>query len=62
MSKIHIKYMTDEAVETLKSNTNTVTENLIKNPDSSKWLASFYPDTLWITKKFEIEEDKKYLL
>jgi len=56
MSKIHIKYMTDEAVETLKSNTNTVTENLIKNPDSSKWLASFYPDTLWITKKFEIEE------
>lgn len=56
MSKIHIKYMSDEALETLKANTNTITEKLIENPDSSSWLNSFFPGTLWVTKKYEIEE------
>ena len=56
MSKIHIKYMTDEALETLKANMNTVTGKLIENPDSSSWLTSFFPDALWVTKKYEIEE------
>ena len=56
MSKIHIKYMTDEALETLKANTDTITAKLIENPDSSSWLKSFFPGTLWTTKKYEIEE------
>lgn len=56
MSKIHIKYMTDEAVETLKANTDVVTTKLIENPDNSSWLQSFFPGTLWVTKKYEIEE------
>lgn len=56
MSKIHIKYMTDEALETLKANINTVTEKLIENPNSSEWLKTFFPGTLWVTKKYEIEE------
>lgn len=56
MSKIHIKYMTDEALETLKSNTDTITEKLIENSDSSGWLKSFVPGDLYITKKYEIEE------
>lgn len=56
MSKIHIKYMSDEALETLKANTNTITEKLIENPDSSAWLNSFFSGTLWVTKKYEIEE------
>ena len=43
MSKIHIKYMTDEALETLKANTDTITAKLIENPDSSSWLKSFFP-------------------
>ena len=35
MSKIHIKYMTDEALATLKANTDAVTEKLIDNPKNS---------------------------
>ena len=56
MSKIHVKYMTDEALATLKANTDDVTVKLIENPKSSTWLKSFFPDTLWVTKKYEIEE------
>lgn len=56
MSKINVKYMTDDAVETLKANTDAVTKKLIENPDSSAWLQSFIPSTLWVTKKYEIEE------
>ena len=56
MSKINIKYMTDDAVETLKANTDAVTKKLMENPDSSAWLQSFVPSTLWVTKKYEIEE------
>lgn len=56
MSKIHIKYMSDEALETLKANTDAVTSQLIENPQSSAWLSSFFPGSLWVTKKYEIEE------
>lgn len=56
MSKIHIKYMTDEALETLKANTSVVTERLIENPTSSTWLSEFVPSELYVTKKYEIEE------
>ena len=61
MSKIHIKYMTDEALETLKANTDTITGKLIENPDSSSWLKSFFPGTLWVTKKYEIEEPTVFI-
>ncbi len=56
MSKIYIKYMTDEAVETLKANPDVVTAKLIENPDNALWLQSFFPGQLWVTKKYEIEE------
>jgi hypothetical protein len=56
MSKNYIKYMTDEALETLKANTDTVTGKIIENPDSSDWLKSFVPGDLYVTKKYEIEE------
>lgn len=56
MSKIHVKYMTDEALATLKANTDDVTGKLIENPKSSAWLKTFFPGTLWVTKKYEIEE------
>ena len=55
MSKIHIKYMTDEALETLKANIDVITEKLIENPDSSAWLRNFIPCELYVTKKYEIE-------
>lgn len=56
MSKIHIKYMTDEALATVKANTDAITGKLIENPKSSSWLKDFFPGTLWVTKKYEIEE------
>ena len=61
MSKIHIKYMTDEALETLKASTDTVTGKLIENPKSSAWLKTFFPGTLWVTKKYEIIKNKGVL-
>lgn len=56
MSKINIKFITDEALETLKANTDTVTEKLIENPNSSDWLESFLPGNFYVIKKYEIEE------
>lgn len=56
MSKIYIKYMTDEAVETLRADLDDVTQKLIENPDNSSWLQPFVSQTLWVTKKYEIEE------
>ena len=56
MSKIHIKYMTDEALETLKANTSVITERLTENQTSSTWLSEFVPSELYVTKKYEIEE------
>lgn len=42
MSKIHIKYMTDEALATVKANTDAITGKLIENPKSSSWLKDFF--------------------
>lgn len=50
MSKIHIKYMTDDALATLKANTDYVTGKLIENSDNSAWLKDFFTGDLWITK------------
>lgn len=56
MSKIHIKYMTDEALETLKANTSVITERLTENQTSSTQFSEFVPSELYVTKKYEIEE------
>ena len=56
MSKIHIKYMTDQAIATLHANTKTVTEKLVENPNDSSWLKSFVQDDVYVTKKYEIED------
>lgn len=56
VTDISIKYMTDEALATLKANTDGVTGKLIENPNNSAWLKTFFPGTLWVTKKYEIEE------
>lgn len=45
-----LKYMTDEALETLKSNTDAITGKLIENPDRAEWLRSFIPGGLYIIK------------
>ena len=56
MSKIYIKYMTDEALETLRSNADLVTQKLIDNPKDASWLNGFISGDVYVTKKFEIEE------
>ena len=56
MSKIHIKYMTDEALETLKANYDVVTDRLIENPNDANWLKDMVSGDLYVTKKYEIEE------
>lgn len=56
MTKINIKFMSDNAIDTLKSNIDYVTEQLIANPKDSSWLRSFIPDEIFITKKYEIED------
>lgn len=56
MSKINIKYMTDEAIATLKNNIGTVTNNLIKNPNDNSWLYDLINGEVYVTKKYEIED------
>lgn len=56
MSKIHIKYMSDAALATLKANKDEVTNKLIENPTSSDWLSEFVGADLYVTKKYEIED------
>lgn len=56
MSKINIKYMTDEAIETLRANKEQVTEMLVKNPKSAEWLYSFVPRKIFVEKKYTIED------
>lgn len=56
MSKIHIKYMSDAALATLKANKDEVTNKLIANPTSSEWLSNFVRADLYVTKKYEIED------
>lgn len=56
MTTINVKYMTDEAIETLRSNLGTVTKRLQENPDSSEWLRTYLPGEIYITKKYEIED------
>lgn len=56
MSKIYIKYMTDEAIGTLKNNIDTVTKKLKKNPTDASWLSELINGDIYTTKKYEIED------
>lgn len=56
MSKIRIRFMTDEAIETLRNDIPSVTQKLKDNPENSKWLSEFIPGDLYVTKKYEIED------
>lgn len=56
MATINIEYMSDEAVDTLRSNIDTVVKKLNENPDSPQWLRSYIPGEIYVTKKYEIED------
>lgn len=48
--------MTDEAIETLRSNMDEVTKKLVENPDDPSWLKSFVKGDLYDTKEYQIED------
>lgn len=60
MSKIHIKFMKDDVIETLRSNIPFVTDKLRENPTSSDWLSDWLTemieDNTFVTKKYEIDD------
>lgn len=56
MSKIHIKFMNDEAIETLRSNIPLVTTKLKQNSTSSLWLTEVVGDDIYVTKKYEVDD------
>ena len=54
MNKINICFMTDDAVETLRKNSEKVTKFLRENPEDSKWLSTLYSGRLFEEKKYTI--------
>lgn len=58
MSRIHIKYMSDEAIETLRANIDVNTDNLINNPTDSSWIHNISSEKTFIKKKLLIEDFK----
>lgn len=56
MATINIKYMSNEAIDTLRSNVDTVVRKLNENPDGPQWLRSYIPGEIYVTKKYEIED------
>lgn len=56
MAMINIKYMTDEAVETLRANISTVVQMINNNPNSSQWLRTYLSGEIFVTKKYEIQD------
>lgn len=55
-SKIYIKYMSEDTVETLKANLDTYTEKFISNPTDSSWINGITRDKTYITKKYSIKD------
>ncbi|MBM6990717.1 MAG: hypothetical protein I3I98_04830 [Mobilibacterium timonense] len=56
MSKINVKYMTDEAIDTLRVNMDWVTQNLQDSPTSYDWVLEKIPDKLFTEKKYVIDD------
>lgn len=56
MSKINIQYMTDDAIETLRANIESVTKKLINNPHDSSWVEKEISEKAYIVKKYMIED------
>ena len=56
MSKINIKFMSDEAFETLKVNIDKYYKLFIENPTDSSWINSIIEEPVFIVKKYQIED------
>lgn len=56
MSKIYVKYISDETLETLRLNQELVNQNFIQYPNDSSWLQTIADGKTYIEKKFVIED------
>ncbi len=56
MNKIYIKFMSDEALETLKTNINKTTELMSENSNNSNWIKKIYSNDIFIEKKYKISD------
>lgn len=56
MSKINIKFMSDYAMATLRSNIDFVSKKLIENPSDNSWFYSWIGKDPFVVKKYEIED------
>ena len=56
MSRINIKYMSDETIETLRVNLEVNTDNIMNNPTDSSWIHNINPGKTFIEKKHTIED------
>lgn len=56
MNRIHIKYMSDETIETLRANLEVNTDNLINNPTTPSWIYDINPGKTFIKKKYTIND------
>ena len=56
MSKIHIKYMSDETLETLRANINETTNKLLSSPKDASWVEEVASGKTYIEKKFTVED------
>lgn len=56
MSKINIKYMSDETYETLRINLESYIENFINYPQDSSWVYGVTNENTFVTKKFTIDD------
>lgn len=56
MSRINIKYASDELRETLAKNTKIVTQKMINFPDDNSWIYDFIAEKPFVTKKYTIDD------
>lgn len=55
MNKINIGFITDDALETLRKNSEKVAEYLMKEKENSNWLKMIYKGKIFEEKKYKID-------
>lgn len=53
---INIQFMTEEAVETLRINSELVSKKIMDNPNSNIWLADVLPKNIYVEKQYKIND------
>src|SRR5690625_1183947 len=56
MKKINIKFLSDEALETVKLNSNKMYEFIKMNPSNNAWISKVLPSNPFVTKQFLIDD------